>query len=191
MPHTLSSESPRRRQVKLFDARVRHLALMTTPAKRSALGTLSNTPGRPTGAPKSSQKRSSRSRRADLAEAPAKAPLRSAESMRRERGLGTWCNFIFGADAAAPGSTAVLSGSALSLHQVEQQRQEAVLRARVALLLRGPELGPLLCKVAQQVEESFLRVRPPLNLTADVGKRDALLNLLGCYHPAWLVRRPS
>ena len=103
---------------------MRHLALMTTPAKRSALGTLSNTPGRPTGAPKSSQKRSSRSRRADLTEAPAKAPLRSAESMRRERGLGTWCNFIFGADAAAPGSTAVLSGSALSLHQVEQQVEE-------------------------------------------------------------------
>ena len=107
---------------------------------------------------------------------------RSAQSIRREQGLTTWMNFVFAPGGSASGT----AGSALSLHQVEQQRQETVLRARMAMLLRGPELGPLLFKVSQQVEDNFLRVRPPLNLTADVGLRDAMLSLLGCYNPVWL-----
>ena len=108
---------------------------------------------------------------------------RSAQSIRREQGLATWMNFVF-APGGSASDTIGSMGSALcigtSLHAVEQQRQETVLRARMAMLLRGPELGPLLFKVSQQVEDNFLRVRPPLNLTADVGLRDGLLSLLGC-----------
>ena len=99
--------------------------------------------------------------------------------------MATWMNFVF-APGGSASDTIGCVGSALSLHAVEQQRQETVLRARMAMLLRGPELGPLLFKVSQQVEDNFLRVRPPLNLTADVGLRDGLLSLLGCYSPVWL-----
>ena len=105
--------------------------------------------------------------------------------MRREQGLATWMNFVFAPGGSASDTIGSME-SAPSLHAVEQQRQETVLRARMAMLLRGPELGPLLFKVSQQVEDNFLRVRPPLNLTADVGLRDGLLSLLGCYSPVWL-----
>ena len=94
-------------------------------------------------------------------------------------------NFVFAPGGSASDTIGSME-SAPSLHAVEQQRQETVLRARMAMLLRGPELGPLLFKVSQQVEDNFLRVRPPLNLTADVGLRDGLLSLLGCYSPVWL-----
>ena len=166
---------------------------METPKRRAALGAAAcgpNVTGRAERSHKpqatsqpATQQRSRRSKQAKAALAhAAPAEARSAQSIRREQGLGTWMNFIF-----APGSASGTTGSATSsLHQVEQQRQETVLKARMAMLIRGAELGPLLSKVTQQVEDNFLRVRPPLNLTADVGLRDGLLGLLGCYNPIWL-----
>ena len=160
---------------------------METPKRRAALETRTNVAGRAekphkpqvTPQPPPSSQRSRRSREA-AADVPKEA--RSAQSIRREQGLATWMNFVF-APGGSASDTIGSMGSALcigtSLHAVEQQRQETVLRARMAMLLRGPELGPLLFKVSQQVEDNFLRVRPPLNLTADVGLRDGLLSLLG------------
>ena len=163
---------------------------METPRRRTALETRTNLAGRSEKPHKpqvaaqqpASGQRPRRSREA--ADAPPKA-ARSAQCVRRERGLATWMNFVL-APAGSASDTIGCIGPSLSLHAVERQRQETVLRARMAMLLRGPELGPLLFKVSQQVEDNFLRVRPPLNLTADVGLRDGLLSLLGCYSPVWL-----
>lgn len=162
---------------------------METPRRRTALETRTNRAG---GAEKphkpqvaAQQPASSQRPRRGREAADAPKAARSAQCVRRERGLATWMNFVFAPGGSASDTIGCI-GPSLSLHAVERQRQETLLRARMAMLLRGPELGPLLFKVSQQVEDNFLRVRPPLNLTADVGLRDGLLSLLGCYSPVWL-----
>ncbi|EOD10763.1 hypothetical protein EMIHUDRAFT_248262, partial [Emiliania huxleyi CCMP1516] len=64
--------------------------------------------------------------------------------------------------------------------------QDAVNRRRMTTLLRGPSLRPVIARLEAEVESGLLCVRPSLNLAADVGQRDNLLSLLGCYNPLWL-----
>ena len=107
---------------------------------------------------------------------------------KREHGFVEWTNYMLCEPAlsTAPAQLDAGERQRLSLRQLEQQRQEAVLRRRATLLLRGATLRPVLTKVEQNVEDGLLAIKASANLAADVGMRDNLLNLLGCYNPLWL-----
>ena len=72
------------------------------------------------------------------------------------------------------------------LRELEAGLQQAALRAKMARLLRSPEVRTPLARIEQQISEGLIGVRPTLNLTADVGLRNQLLQLLDCYNPIWL-----
>ncbi|KOO36129.1 abnormal spindle-like microcephaly-associated protein-like protein [Chrysochromulina tobinii] len=122
---------------------------------------------------------------------------------KRTTAYATWINFALteqylapatdaagavAGDAAAGG--AAMGGSSerqrMSLRELEAGLQQASLRAKMARLLRSPEVRTPLVRIEQQVQEDIIAVRPTLNLTADVGLRTHLLKLLDCYNPVWL-----
>ena len=122
---------------------------------------------------------------------------------KRTTAYATWINFALTEQYLAPATDAAgavageaaaggaaMGGSSerqrMSLRELEVGLQQASLRAKMARLLRSPEVRMPLVRIEQQVQEDIIAVRPTLNLTADVGLRTHLLKLLDCYNPVWL-----
>ena len=141
-------------------------AMESTPKRRSALETRTNVTGRseksshkPHVTPQPTLSHRSRLSMQAAAALPHDVPkeARSAQSIRREQGLTTWMNFVFAPGGSASGT----AGSALSLHQVEQQRQETVLRARMAISAAVPSLGHSSSKSRSRSRTTFCACGPP------------------------------
>ncbi|KAL1504717.1 hypothetical protein AB1Y20_008496 [Prymnesium parvum] len=91
---------------------------------------------------------------------------------KREAGYTVWMNFVLCEEASRqgvdPSTLDAGERQRLSLRQLEQHRNDALLRRRTVALLRSQVLLPVLTKVEQEIETGVLRVRPKLNLMADV-----------------------
>ena len=94
----------------------------------------------------------------------------SAWREKREIGYAEWINFMMSdpsLQATSPASIDAGERQRLSLRQLEQHRNDAQLRRRAVLLMRGDKLRPLLSKVEQGVDSGLLCIRPKINLVAD------------------------
>ena len=107
---------------------------------------------------------------------------------KRELGFKVWINHHLSGgkcDKLEPCSLGASQRHALSVQDVESKNKESALRRRAMTFLRR-DLRQVIIAIERQVESGIISVRDPLNLLADVGQRDNLLNLLGCYNPLWL-----
>lgn len=105
---------------------------------------------------------------------------------RQKQALVDWVNFVLGAESA-PAQITVCSD--LAHGAWEAQRAEARTHAAFARLLHSAQLRPQLARLDASADNGVLRVRDALHLGADVGLRDNVISLLGCFSPAWL--RPA